>query len=226
MPATLAAKPARTISRRRSRANPVVETPIGRLSVPLPASGEATSVGITNWQSYLGLDRALEDRGYRVRFFNGIIEIMSISFHHDSISRTIGHLIAAFCDFAGLDWQAWGSTTQRKKGIAGSEPDESFTFGSAHKDKPDLVVEIGLTSGGIDKVELWKALGAKEIWIWQHGGLHGFARASESKNFHPIAESTLLKGLKLSLIQEFAGMQPSSKAVREFRAKLEKVRKA
>ncbi len=191
----------------------------------MSAADDEIIVGQTSWEGYLGLDRALEERGYRVKFFKGVFEIMSISFKHEAIDGNIGRLIEAFCRWAGIDYQIWGSTTQRVEGAAGAEPDESFTFGEEKKTKPDLVIEVGLTSGGIDKVELWKTLGAKEAWVWQNNELHGFARASTDEEFHRIKESLLLPGLRLALVQEFALMEPSSKAVREFSAKLEASRK-
>lgn len=197
-----------------------VETSLGRLSVPLPAPGEQASIGLTNWESYEGLDRVLQDRGYRVKFFKGVFEIMSISFEHEAVGGNIGSLIEAFCDWAGIDFQVWGSTTQRQEGVAGGEPDESFTFGTKKKNKPDLVVEVGLTTGGIDKVEFWRTLGAREVWVWQNNRLHGFARGDDGASLEPVTESRLLKGLKLEVVQRFASLQPTSKAVREFRAEL------
>ena len=186
----------------------------------MPAPGESVVVGLSNWSSYLDLDRALEGRGYRVRYYKGLMEIMSISFEHDSLSRRIGFLVAAYCDFIKLDYENWGSTTQRTKELAGGEPDESFTFGIEQKDRPELVIEVGLTSGGIDKLEFWHELGAKEVWIWQNNALHGFARSTEGA-FHPVTSSVLLPGLKLAAVEEFTRIKPSSQAVRAFRQKLE-----
>jgi Uma2 family endonuclease len=186
----------------------------------MPAPGETVVVGLGNWASYIALDRALEGRGYRVRYFKGLLEIMSISFKHESIKSHIGMLVEAFCLWANIDFQIWGSTTQRKEDLAGGEPDESYTFGLEQKDKPELVIEVGLTSGGIDKLEFWSELGAKEVWIWQNNALHGFSRGADDV-FHPVTTSLLLPGLKLEMVEEFTRMKPSSQAVRAFRLKLE-----
>ena len=83
-----------------------------------------------------------------------------------------------------------------------------------------LIVEIGLTSGGIDKVGIWRALGAKEVWVWQNAHLQGFAREADD-SFVPITQSRLLAGLELSLVEEFASVQPVSLAKRGFRERLE-----
>lgn len=206
--------------RRTKSADGGIGAPLMR---PMPAPGEHASVGYGDWATYVGLSDALQDCGYRVQYFKGVIEIMGISFDHESLGALggrIGSLVEAFCLWAGIDFEICGSTTQRKEDSAGAEADESYTFGQEPKDKPELVIEVALTSGSIDKLELWKELGAKEAWIWQNNRLHGFFR-SEGADFQPITESVQLPGLKLPLVEEFARMRPSSKAVREFRRKLE-----
>ncbi len=215
---TVAEQPKAVRKRRSTRA--AAGSPASRIVQPLPAPGEKVMVGLGDWAIYQSLDKALSRKGHRVRYFNGVLEIMTISFRHESLSGNIGRLLEAFCQHIGTDFQIWGSTTQTKEGSAGGEPDESYTFGLEPKDKPDLVIEVGLSSGGIDKLEFWAALGAKEVWIWQNERLHGFARGSDD-SFQPITGSQLLPGLDLALVQEFAIIQPSSRAVREFRERLQ-----
>lgn len=200
---------------------PVKTAPLSRSRVvqPMPAPGETAVVGLSDWATYLRLDEALTKTGHRVRYFNGILEIMSISFPHESLSGHIGRLLEVYCDVRNMDYQTWGSTTQKQEGLAAAEPDESYTFGLEKKDKPELIIEVGLSIGGIDKLELWAALGATEAWIWQNDRLHGFAR-SEGGPFQPITESRLLPGLKLPWIEAHARLQPSSQAVRAFREHL------
>ena len=217
---SIAAEQPKALRKRRSKRASPVGSSTSRIMQPMPAPGETALVGLGDWATYQALDKVLSDRGHRVRYFNGVLEIMSISFKHDSLSRRIGLLVAAFCEAIGIDFETWGSATQTKEGSAAGEPDESYTFGLEPKDKPELVIEVGLSSGGIDKLEFWSALGAKEVWIWQNDRLHGFARGSDDA-FHPITTSVLLPGLSLALVQEFAVIQPSSRAVREFRARLQ-----
>ena len=187
---------------------------------PVPVPGETGLIGYANWENYLRLDKALESTGHRVRFFKGRIEVMSISKKHEFIKIAISHLIAAYCLWADIDFQGFGSATQREEGKAGGEPDESYTFGLEVPDKPELIVEVGLTSGGIDKVELWRELGAKEVWVWQNERLQGFARAADD-TFESITHSRLLAGLDLALIEAFATVQPVSQALKGFRARLD-----
>ena len=187
---------------------------------PIPAQGETALVGLGDWATYVRLDHEVAGKAVRVRYFSGIFEIMTISARHESLSGNIGRLAEAYCEFIGVDFQILGSTTQSKEGSAAGEADESYTFGLEPKDKPELVIEVALSSGGIDKLEFWAALGAKEVWIWQNERLHGFSR-SANDTFAPITVSQLLPGLSLALVQEFATVEPSSRAVRGFREKLQ-----
>ncbi|MEG4506483.1 Uma2 family endonuclease [Microcoleus sp. F6_B4] len=34
---------------------------------------------------------------------------------------------------------------------------------------PDLAIEVVFTSGGIDKLQLYKRLGIPEVWFWEDG---------------------------------------------------------
>ena len=129
--------------------------PGSRIAQPMPAPGETACFGLGDWETYLGLDRALQGRGYRVRYFKGILEIMSISFDHESISRRLAQLVVAFCEWMGLDYEFWGSATQKKVGncrrgtgrivFLGSEPKENLT--STSKWRSRVVVSKNWISG-------------------------------------------------------------------------------
>lgn len=171
-------------------------------------------VGVGDWDTYLMLDRLCEKSGTRVRFHRGIIEFMSISFPHESLKGQIGQFVRTFCNTHDIDYNAWGSTTQRVEGVMGGEPDDSFSFGAEMKAQPDLFIEVALSSGGIDKLEFWSELKAAEVWIWQNKRLHAFVLRGEG--YEPVSQSAVLPGIDLKLIEELAELKPHSKAIREF----------
>jgi Uma2 family endonuclease len=37
--------------------------------------------------------------------------------------------------------------------------------------RPDLAIEVIWTSGGLDKREIYRALGVREVWFWRKGRL-------------------------------------------------------
>ncbi len=157
------------------------------LPFPHSAPGETALLGLGTWDSYRTVDKASGSRELRVRFHRGLIEIMSISFTHESLKKFLSMLVEAWCDETALDLVAWGSATLRIDGIMGGEPDEAYNFGPLKKDRPDLIIEVALSTGGIDKLGFWAELEIPEVWIWQNGALSVFA--FESKNYVPISAS-------------------------------------
>ncbi len=172
-----------------------------------------------DWDSYIALDRVLTGKGFRIRYLRGAFEIMSISKKHESMKSIIGILIQEFCDAFGIAYRINGSATNRVDGLAGAEPDDSFIFDSEDKDKPDLVIEIAFTSGGIDKCALWAELGARELWVWENERLHAFT--FNNGNPEPIMKSIVLPGIDLTLLAEMARKEPTSAAKLEYRKRLQ-----
>ncbi len=215
MPAATLAVP-KTSPRRVRAARPVPAMRGGHVSLPfpLPSPGQRILVGVGDWDTYLMLDSLCEKRGMRVRFHRGIIEIMSISFPHESFKFAIGRMVSAWCDLHDIDYNVWGSTTQRIEGVMGGEPDDSFSFGAEMKPLPDLFIEVALSSGGIDKLDFWSEVKAKEVWIWQNGCLHAFVLGQDG--YRPAKKSAVLPGIDLKLIEELAEKKPHSQAIREF----------
>jgi Uma2 family endonuclease len=54
--------------------------------------------------------------------------------------------------------------------LEGFEPielnDECYCIGT-EKEFPDIALEVIVTSGGVDNLEVYKRLGIKEVWFWQ-----------------------------------------------------------
>jgi Uma2 family endonuclease len=190
-----------------------------QLSFPMTWPGQSAGAGLTDWRSYLALDEVLTDRGLRIRFYRAAFEITSLAKEPQRLKSIIGILVQEFCDARGIAYSIIGSATNRLDGIAGAEPDESFIFGSEDKDKPDLVIEVGLTSGGIDKCELWAELGARELWVWENDRLHAFAL--EKGIPMPLQNSGVLPGINLVMLAEVVRIQPTSAAKLEFRKRLQ-----
>ncbi len=50
---------------------------------------------------------------------------------------------------------------------SGLKPDECYLVGDQDKAVPVLAIEVVWTSGGIDKLEIYKRLGVGEVWFWK-----------------------------------------------------------
>lgn len=208
--ATLA--PSAPVRRKRARALGTT------LSFPMAAPGEEAMVGLTSWTTYLELDRKLGTPGFRVRYLRGIIEIMSTSKLHETLKKNLARFLEIFCQEKGMDCAGYGSATQQVTGESAGQPDESYVFGAEEKEWPDLIIEVALSSGGIDKLEFWATMQISEVWIWQNNKLQAFVY--EQGRYKPVTGSRWLPGIDFALMQELAALQPTSKAEREFRARL------
>ncbi len=211
-----ATAPASTIPRKPLRERSAAVR--GDLPFPIPAPGEAAFVGYGNWDTYLMLDGLIGSRSIRVRYNAGIIEIMSISPLHERLKTRLGRFLEAFCDHIGKRYEMLGSATQAQEGRRAAEPDESYAFGPGETDKPDLAVEVALSSGGMDKLSLWASLGVPELWVWQNGALHVFQL--QDGRYAPATDSSFLPGFPFHFLPEILEMKNGSEAVREFRRRL------
>lgn len=85
--------------------------------------------------------------------------------------------------------------------------------------RPDLAIEVIWTSGGIDKREIYRALGVREVWFWRQGQLTAYAL--RPSGYEEIAGSEVLPGIDLVELASFLDHAPASKAVREYRTALQ-----
>jgi len=174
--------------------------------------------GVT-WADYA---RLLEIRGERsvprLTFLEGTLEIMSPSQTHEEITSSVGRLVEVWCLERGVEFTPAGSTTlknRRKKG--GLEPDECYFFGtqSRAKRRPDLAIEVVWTSGGIDKLDVYRKLGVREVWYWEDGRLHVYVLRGVTYEAAP--ESEALPGIDLEQLVTFLDRPTASAAIRDYR---------
>ncbi|MEM9508960.1 MAG: Uma2 family endonuclease, partial [Cyanobacteria bacterium P01_E01_bin.35] len=122
-----------------------------------------------SWADYEKFDYQ-EYPGYRVSYYNGVITLVSPSQNHEVIAEVINYLIVAYCKQMQLLYYPMRSTRLVNKPLAGKEPDVSFSLGSRKK-LPDLAVEVIFSSGSIDDLKKYQALGVSEVWFWQNNQL-------------------------------------------------------
>lgn len=118
------------------------------------------------WADY---QRVMELRGDgsapRIAYLEGL-ELMRPSHFHEGIKSMLGRLIEAWCLETGLDITPYGSWTQEsKQGERGVEPDECYVLGDQlEPERCDLAIEVVSTRGGIEKLEVYRKLGVREVW--------------------------------------------------------------
>ncbi|MSP24453.1 MAG: Uma2 family endonuclease [Myxococcales bacterium] len=194
------------------------------LATPPAESAEPDQVVVLRGATWADYQRVLELRGERaaprIAYLKGSLEIMSPSLAHESIKSVIGCLIEAWCVDKGIDITPCGSwTIERKEFERGAEPDECYVVGDcAMPERPDLAIEVVLSSGGIDKLELYRKLGVREVWFWRNGSLS--LHVLRGDRYEAVANSEVLAGIDAEQLSRFVGVRPMTKAVRAYRAAL------
>jgi Uma2 family endonuclease len=170
------------------------------------------------WQFETFLAIRGDRAGVRVTYLEGQLEIMSPSRTHEMLKTMIARLLWAYAEEKGLVFEGYGSMTMRNAPkLRGIEPDECYAIGAA-KESPDLAVEVIWTSGGLDKLDVYRGLGVREVWIWKKRDLRAYALRGDA--YVEIAQSLVIPGLAPSFIREFLDSDTQTEAVRKLRAAL------
>ena len=193
--------------------------PLVPSEVPVTADQRVFLYGVT-WKEY---EVMLAVRGEsavpRMSYLKGTLELMSPSYTHETVKKLLARLVEAYAEERELDLNGFGSWTLRNPLVErGCEPDECYSLGVSKPDCPDLAIEVSWTSGGIDKLEIYRGLGVQEVWIWKAGRIHVYLLRGES--YETAERSALLPELDLELVTSFLDRENQTQAVREFRKAL------
>ena len=177
--------------------------------------------GVT-WADYLRLLEIRGDRSApRITYVEGTLEIMSPSRTHDEIKSYIGRLVEAWCLERGVEFTPYGSwTLKSERDQRGAEADECYVFGAEpkRKNRPDLAIDVVWTSGGIDKLDVYRKLGVREVWYWENERIQVYVLRSDA--FETAAGSEALPGIDLEQLSRFLDRPTASEAIRDYRAAL------
>jgi len=126
-----------------------------------------------SWDNYVALREMFDERpGLRLTYDRGTLEFMSPSPAHEDIKKCIARLLETFALARRVRLHGFGSATHKKRAAEkGLEPDECYFIGEIDCEFPHLAIEVALSRCGLSKLPIYQALGVKEVWIWQDGGL-------------------------------------------------------
>jgi Uma2 family endonuclease len=157
------------------------------VSPPTLAIGEHVShaqteqrviVRFVSWTTYEHLLADLSNQSStRLTYDRGMLEIMCPLPEHEEWNRTIALLVEVLAEEMRIDVRNFGSTTFRRADLArGFEPDSCFyiqheanisgksTIDLTVDPPPDLVIEVDITSGSLDKFPIYAQVGVPEVW--------------------------------------------------------------
>ncbi len=171
-----------------------------------------------SWEQYETMIAMVGDRPrLRLSYLDGTLEIMTISPEHEMLKKMIAHLLEVYALEADIALYSYGSATFRRQASAkGLEADESYCLDD-RKDVPDLAIEVVLTSGTIDKMQIYAGLGVREVWVWRLGSISVQRLRSDGSGYDAFASSALLPQLDLAMLSEHIRPQDEPQALRTFR---------
>jgi Uma2 family endonuclease len=201
------------------------------LAAQLERGEHDQAVYLTNvsWKDYQRIDELRREKAVpRLTYDDGVLELRSPGTPHELNKTTLARLFEVYVDHLGVPVEGLGSwTVKDKRKKLGAEADECYVFTTTRVGPevkaPDLVIEVVFTSGGLDKLDVWRRLGAKEVWFWLRGELAVFVRRRGI--FRPAEHSELVPAVDLELLARCMQEPTQTAAVQALRCALAKKRR-
>jgi Uma2 family endonuclease len=105
---------------------------------------------------------------------------------------------------------------RKKPRKAGVEPDECYFLGTTPKQFPDLAIEVVSMNESIDKLEIYRRLRVREVWLWRGDDLELYRLAD--KGYTRIRRSGVLPELDIIDLVRRMRRADRSQQTREVRA--------
>jgi Uma2 family endonuclease len=170
-----------------------------------------------SWQTFEQLLKELGDnRATRLAYNEGLLEIMTPLEPHENNNRFIESLIGVIADELNLNLKKFGSLTmKREKKLKGAEPDSCYYLQNEllvrskqeidldNDPPPDLVLEIDITSGSLDKKPIYAAIGVPELWRYDGNRLEVFVLEPLKRNYLSVSQSPTFPWMPLDVIHRF-----------------------
>jgi Uma2 family endonuclease len=169
-----------------------------------------------SWRDFKLVEQLLSRPGVRLSFLDGVLEIRRMPGRkHETVKHRISTLLDLYLEFAGIDFTPTGSVTlESESGLVKREADLSYEL-AANREFPDLVVEVVVTSGGINKLEAYKRLQIPEVWFWENGALRLYSLGDDG--YTEVDRSFVLPDLDIVLLARCINIENHLQAMREFR---------
>lgn len=174
--------------------------------------------GRQSWAQFKALEQLLtaDYAGVRLFYLDGMVELMSISAAHELIKSILDALLVTFFCQQQIDAVPMGSATlQSEDGAISAEPDLSYRF-DGEVGIPQLVIEVALSSGGIEKLARYRRLEIAEVWFWQADRL--WLYGWDGTDYAELSESQLLNGVRIDLLEAGVRSGKLLDAVKLFRS--------
>ncbi|WP_375469359.1 Uma2 family endonuclease [uncultured Nostoc sp.] len=152
--------------------SPVVK-PVSQMRL---APGSTVNIQDISWEEFESILQELgEKRSLRVAYSKSTLEIMVPLPEHEKSKDLISDIVKILLKIAGKSYEPFGSTTFKRKNIAGVEPDACFYIQNYQRmigrrklepddPPPDLAIETDVTSK--TTLDAYVAIAVPELWIY------------------------------------------------------------
>jgi Uma2 family endonuclease len=183
-------------------------------------SEEILTINNISWKEYENLLESMDDDGgILLKYGEETLTIMSPSRNHEIYKENIVTLLETYLLAHKIKYYPLGSTIFRsQQTLRGIEPDKSYCINN-RKEFPDLAIEIIITSGSINTLEIYKGLGVPEVWFWEQEKLKVYVL--EGKEYKQENKSSLFPDLDLDLLAIYITRDELLETVLEFRKRIE-----
>ncbi|MDM8560445.1 Uma2 family endonuclease [Candidatus Parabeggiatoa sp. HSG14] len=159
----------------------------------------------------------------KLTYTKGLLEIMApISDEHEYVKSNVGELLGTYMREKHIRFYKRGGFTLKKEGYSSGEPDESYCIGT-NKEIPDIVIEVIITSGTLNKLEVYKPLNIPEVWFWKKKQLQIFHLTDGE--YQQVTRSHFFSDLDLETLQHYIDYSDQYDAVIEFQKTIREMNK-
>jgi Uma2 family endonuclease len=171
--------------------------------------GSVVTIPNISWLEFESILQELgEKRRTRIAYSNSTLEIMVPLLDREIPKDLISDIVKKLLKSAGRRYEPFGSTTFKREGAAGVEPDACFYILNYQRminrrrllpddPPPDLAIETDVTSK--TKIDAYKIIGVPEVWVYDSGRLRiyllqdgEYVESDISPNFPGIAIAQLI----------------------------------
>ncbi|WP_242051281.1 Uma2 family endonuclease [Nostoc spongiaeforme] len=189
------------------------------MSIPLvdqPKKEQLVTLKDVSWEQFKGIETQLKDNHHvRLSYLSGILEIMSpVGEEHEFVKSTLSLLLEAYMREKNIRFYKRGGYTLEEPGYASGTPDESYSIG-VKREVPDIVIEVVVTSGSINRKDLYKPKNIPEVWFWKSHQIQIFS-LTESGEYVEVNRSRFFPDLDPVILLRYIASSDQYDAVQEF----------
>jgi Uma2 family endonuclease len=175
------------------------------------------------WSQFVALAK-LDLAGPRLAYLDGVLQLVSPGHYHEGCKTLLARLVECYVEERGGVLDGYGAETYKKrKDQAGVEPDECYFVSLKRGKFPDLAIEVVSTHESIDKLEIYRRLGVREVWFWDEGEIAIYQLVKRS--YRLATRSRVLRGLDIAdLARRVRQAGGQTAAVRRYRRWLKRRR--